>query len=300
MKMKHYILFVSIFSLLALMCVLVIFTEPREQMSQTEESYWEQQINTLGGVGALEKFADAVVSLNANEQHLKAHMFGGALYDQLGAKGISVCDTRFSYGCFHELLGRAIAELGLSSLAELNDVCIDRLGEDAHFCQHGLGHGIQTYFGYTQADVRDAMRVCKDLPHNDAIGGCAGGIFMEYNFRTMLAEDGEVRQDDNIFTPCDTLEKGAMSSCFFWQSEWWYAHLSHNEMYNDFHTLGKYCEKVVNKYGEAFRELCFRGIGNVTPQASNFNLQKSRQLCAEVSDTAQDVSNCIQQAETFF
>ncbi|MBL4644427.1 MAG: hypothetical protein JKX80_01010 [Candidatus Pacebacteria bacterium] len=268
-----------------------VFVDSETKQIQVVDSesyeFWSELIQKVGARKAFDQLIASAQGLSYGLQHERAHLFGGILYTQEGVSGLTVCDERLNYGCFHEFLGSAIAELGLSSLAELNQACIDYLGTDAAFCQHGIGHGIQTYFGYTKNDLIDALSTCQSLPANDPIGGCSGGIFMEYNFRTMIAEENEVGRKfttTNVFQPCSELSGDDLLACSYWQPQWW-----QQVQFEDKSTL-----EVFKKVGQQCREMltesellqnCFRGIGNVIPAIESITIERTQELCDVASDS---------------
>jgi len=269
----------------------LFYVESRQEFSVQEknvasEEYWRSQI---GARGAKNAYDDITLFINSNDfskpkAHELIHVFGGALYESEGTKGLSLCRIDFSYGCFHEFLGRAIAGHGLAVVGDLNRVCIDTLGGDAHFCQHGVGHGIQTYFGYKEGDLLEALKVCESLPENDPIGGCRGGIFMEYNFRTMLGAEAHPRISDDIFSPCSNLYGNDQLACHYWLPDWWSRDLQEkdNDPEDILRQMGANCKSMSNGSG-GLLETCFMGIGNIAVTISEkFNIGVS-ELCTFAS-----------------
>ena len=107
--------------------------------AQNEQSeQWAERIQDVGGKAAYVELSNSISGLSPQLQHVAAHAFGEALYDVEGTKGLAVCDSNYSFGCYHEFLGRAIAALGLSSVNDLNQGCVDALGSGALSCQHGV------------------------------------------------------------------------------------------------------------------------------------------------------------------
>jgi len=243
-----------------------------------DHTFWQERIREMGGKQAYDDFSVSVEGMQRDRQHEKAHVFGGALYLEEGVDGLAVCDSRFNYGCFHEFLGRAITELGVNSIPQLNQICIQMLGDDAGFCQHGVGHGIQSYFGYGPKDFDQAIELCSSLPGNDPIGGCAGGIYMEYNLRFMLAEDRAVRESDDIFSPCSRLKPEYLSACYYTIGQWWYEHLVYElkSPFDIYTTMGERCSSI----DERFRADCYRGIGNLLHEGES---DRSPEFCKVVS-----------------
>jgi hypothetical protein len=251
---------------------------------KAEEAHWQARIGAIGGKAAYGEFAQSVAALSPELQHQSAHTFGGALYETEGTKGLSVCDIRFSYGCFHEFLGRAISALGLGVVPMLNQGCVDALGTDSLSCQHGIGHGVLAYLGYSNVDLKQALGICHDLPYNDPIGGCYGGVFMEYNLQIMLGKDAQIRQVKNsdMQFPCDSIGPAYQPACLFWQPQWWHQTMRQNTADEDaiFKQMGKYCDQV--EAPELIRQ-CYEGIGNIVPPSANFDGTRAAQLCQYTS-----------------
>jgi hypothetical protein len=252
---------------------------------KAEETQWRARIAAVGGKTAYEEFAQSVASLPPSLKHENAHAFGGALYEEEGIPGLSACDSRFSYGCFHEFLGRAIARHGLSVVSELNEKCSNILSGSPLSCQHGIGHGIEAYLGYSFSDLTRALAICRDLPHNDFIGGCYAGVFMEYNLRTMLGSSGTPRTPDgDIYAPCDWLEESYLPSCAFSQPQWWHQGLFQGAAREDvFAKLGEYCGRLVHT--PALLRVCYQGIGALAGSSAAGVPSRAAQLCDAVSHT---------------
>lgn len=253
---------------------------------QAPSSPYAEHIRTSGGAAAYAAFAEEVEPFSAARQHSKAHEFGAALYATEGIEGLRVCDSRFSYGCFHEFLGRAIAEHGLGFVPELNQGCIEALVKSPLSCQHGVGHGILAYLGYDEDALRSALDECRDLPHNDPIGGCYGGVFMEYNLQIMLGVDARLRQPEeskDLYEPCSSLPEEYAPSCIFWQPQWWHSALFNGASTTEaFATMGEHCA-VIAGGSPSLSRTCFEGIGNIVTPAAQFDAARSAQLCDSVS-----------------
>lgn len=245
---------------------------------RAQEDYWKSRIADIGPTPAYEEFALSVATATPESQHDGAHLFGGALFEARGVEGLSTCDARFSYGCFHEFLGRAIAELGLSSVPLLNEKCQSALIASPLSCQHGIGHGVLAALGYDENSIRQALTMCRDLPHNDPIGGCYGGAFMEYNMRTMLGKEGKLRIVlSNMQEPCDRLPETFKLACTYWQVQWWHQVMKEKGETEEaiFPAMGKLCDAVPL----SLQKTCYEGMGNITPPAADFDAARSKELC---------------------
>lgn len=261
--------------------------------ASSENSPWEDRIRTIGGVNAYKVLAEEVGSLSPMRQHDEAHKFGQALYKVEGRSGIAVCDSQFSFGCFHEFMGTAIADEGLQVAYELNEDCRRILQSGALSCQHGIGHGVVAYMGYDEDAMRKSLDICKELPYSDPIGGCFGGVFMEYNMRTMLGEAGGTRQlqgDDMLF-PCNSIDETYAQACYFWQPQWWRYALEVSRVIpiDDIYArIGDFCREA----GAAYEKSCFEGTGNNLVSDANFESSRARELCDAAAKSADQQLYC--------
>lgn len=291
------------FALLALAIVLIItfffspfFSQNTDRFRSKEEAMWVTYIRTLGGEHAYALFAKRVAHLTEPEKHLAGHAFGAALYRTLGVEGLSVCDEKYAYACFHEFMGYAISELGIDSVIYLNETCIEVLGSRSLACQHAMGHGIQTFFGYEYENLMEALETCKELPYNDPISGCFGGAFMEYNMRTMLGREGvvlPVTRDPGEL--CRTVRPEFQRGCFYWAPHWWHVVLFESTANEEtFRALGVICDETAPN--DELLEVCYRGIGLITPQAALHEPEKTHALCLASSERSSRALACLSNA----
>jgi len=259
-----------------------------------QDAYWTALIKLKGGETAYTEFAWFVQRLSPEEQHQEAHIFGGALYEAQGLSGLSICDAQFAFGCFHEFLGRAIAALGLSVVQQLDENCFKVLGpEKGLACEHGIGHGIEVSIGYSADDLRKTLATCKTLSHNEPIGGCYAGAFMEYDLQTMLGTQGRVREisGNDMQFPCDAVSVEYKKSCYFSQPQWWYQRFRADglsDVKNIYMQTGALCAQVPDAYARD----CYEGIGTNIPAAVRFSPDLSRGVCESVSSDPADVLYC--------
>jgi hypothetical protein len=187
-------------------------------------AHWKERIETVGGPQAYQENADAIRNLPRTVQHDKTHVFGDALFGALGIDGISVCDGRFSYACFHAFSIAGIQDMGLGNIEKMRDACTGALSQSTVFeCYHGIGHGIlgsiaSSPFEYTERELQKALDIC----HSFVPGkGCTGGVFMEYNLRSMNSGHVNPRPFEEKYAvePCKRVGED-MSSCVYWLPMW--------------------------------------------------------------------------------
>lgn len=280
-------LHVALWSFIALSMLAGVILAPRDvhraptsgDISE-RDAYWTSLIRREGAAQAYGDFGAAVASLPPQLQHENAHVFGGALFEVEGLPGLATCDSKYSFGCYHEFLGRAIASLGLSVVTKLNQDCVDLLKGSALSCQHGIGHGIEAALGYDGAALKKSLALCESLPYNDPIGGCYGGVFMEYNMQTMLGDQGKPRAlvNGDVQYPCDTVGEPFTPACYFWQPQWWHQILREQGIRDQsaiYAKIGAYCMAAP----AADRRSCFEGTGNNLVADANFDGDAARELC---------------------
>lgn len=259
-------------------------------------SYWQDRIASVGGENAYKELAAFVSPMDASVQHDLAHAFGEALFREDGAAGISVCDSRFSYGCYHQLVGDAIAASGLPAINSINAECL-KLSFSGP-CQHGIGHGLVGYLGYTQSALQKAIAECTALKTAGAtLQGCYGGAFMEYNMRTLASSSTRPLSSDR-FSPCDSYTGEAQASCYLYQPQWWWTAFSEKGESKGgvLQEMGDLC---ATRSGIA-REACYEGIGEMVPQAESYGSTATLSLCDEAGGTESDKVYCAIGAAVVF
>ena len=220
-----------------------------------EKEKWWKDINKYGTIRAYEIFKEDAGGKSAGIQHTLAHIFGELVYKKEGMAGIKLCDVTFSYGCYHSLAGKAIIEHSLSAVKDLDRECFAVKDASPLGCLHGIGHGILGYVGYGR--LNDALEACKETSWTGPLGGCPGGVFMEYNFHTMESIEGtKLRKPDgeDVYEPCTSLPERFKQECFYNQAQWW---IDLNS--KDYSKVGALCDAVSNKVE---REACLRGLGD--------------------------------------
>jgi hypothetical protein len=250
-------------------------------------AYWKTRIHAVGGQRTYEELAIFVNKCTVGVQHNETHVFGSALYSQEGIHGVAVCDDRFEYACFHQVIGEALTDLGMDSFPKVVEVC-----KGSPACLHSIGHGVLAQQGYTIADLRKAIRVCETLPSSVYVQGCYGGLFMEYNMRRMLGDTQHPRPaSENWLDPCDQFSGELGRICYYWQPTWWRSQLTSDDLAlteSGFGRMGELCETVTDLELNAS---CFEGTG-VIALNSGRTAQEGVSTCDFVSDEVSGNSLC--------
>ena len=254
-----------------------------EGQAAQAESHWRERIRAIGPTAAYEEFAQSVAGLEALDQHSKAHVFGAALYHEIGLKGASICDERFGQGCLHEFIGLAVVDRGVAVLDELHAECQATLGLTGYFCEHGVGHGLMTYFGVTDTGLKTSLKYCDKYESEDPLNGCYTGSFMEYFERNVTVGDDSPRpvENGNYSSICGELSGTSHWLCFYSLPRWWHQLYKHQGMAEEdiFPILRDRCLAVP----EDMRSDCFNGLGHITPSAVDYSVPKTIQMCAVVT-----------------
>jgi hypothetical protein len=261
---------------------------------------WRGVIARVGPEASAKDFVKWNHHFSVGGQHTQAHAFGGLLFSMLGKDGLRFCTPDFAFGCYHEFLGKAIGGLGFEVTPELNESCFRYNTNSALSCQHGIGHGLVALGGYEEVSLKKSLDMCRGLPHGDPIGGCNGGIFMEYFLRTMISTDGAPVREmrEGKFDECASLDEVYKVACYYWQPQWWFsvvntsiashAEPKHTKVFGpldpersvvDGIQMGKWCSLIPSE----FQEKCYRGIGNYTGVRVGYDPSRAIEFCKNVS-----------------
>ncbi len=210
-------------------------------------------------------------------QHNAAHLFGESLFDSVGERGMRICDAEFNYGCYHGFLTRAIAKEGLRVVTRLDSECGNT--DRATVCEHGIGHGILEFLGYSK--LNQALAACDMTNQSDPLAGCSAGVFMEYNVplsespdKTFSTQARPLVNRTQPYDVCLTVESKYRRSCFNQLPQWW-----HQVYSDDFSVLGTLCEHV-SEPGE--RSACYEGIANIVGSSANYDPARTVTLCKKM------------------
>ena len=268
-----------------------------------ERAYWKSRIQAVGDESAYAELAQAVASVTDVQAHNTAHAFGLALYDVKGISGIRVCDERFGMGCIHQVIGTAIADMGITELvAKIRPICSSfESYQNEKRCHHGIGHSLVSLYGYSIGGLRQALSFCNEISSDTTpIFGCKSGVFMEYSKHSLIATDAEPRtfSESEKYEPCISLtDKYERATCIFWQPIWWYWFLDAHATTSPFAIMGVYCGSSELSPYES--RTCVEGIGfmAVRPQ-SGASKVSAADACHDVSNDPERRILCWSYAQT--
>lgn len=211
--------------------------------------------------------------------HNISHWVGERLYKDLGVDGVTICDDKFNYGCYHGFYGRAFSQEGDGLIGDAEEACLRLTSMTAMGgCIHGIGHGIVAYYGYTFDDLERSLILCDTLGNPGNQEGCYNGAFMEYNTRTMQGSQAVVRplEKNNVLDPCPKLvDSRHQEACYLELPSWW---VSLGMPLNGFFAN---CDKI----GEiSQKEICVSGIARMSPVILNFAVGKVGEYCLSLPD----------------
>ncbi|MDO8408293.1 MAG: hypothetical protein Q7S95_03620 [bacterium] len=249
-----------------------------KDITENSSAGWFETIKRQGPDKAYALFKQKNDTRSQEEVHVDAHVFGKALYRAEGVQGVTVCDSAYGFGCYHQFFLSAIADKGLSVVKELDDACVAKFGLGGQGCQHGIGHGV---FEYLAQSLPKALDVCGTMQWQEPLFGCQGGVFMEYNFPTFIEATGsrpQARQFDQShpYEPCPAVALRFRLACYYAQTEWWDKGTSLN-----YREMGELCAAIREK---DFREICFKAIGYSAVSANGFKLDKAVTACGAMPD----------------
>jgi hypothetical protein len=257
--------------------------------NQATFDFWLSKLKSIGGEKAYEEFKLVTEKKAIILQHKESHLFGEALYETYGIDGITVCDTKFNYGCYHSFLGSAIHFEGLEVIPKLYKKCTQNSSKSEITCPHGIGHGILTSVGYDFESLHKALKICADLELNDPVSGCFNGVFMEYNFQTMLMDEAIKRKfnTEDPYYPCFLIDKKFANSCMFQQSQWW-LNVIDEPIKQRVETIDSLCARLSSS---GLKERCYRGMGVQILSYINHDTERAKQICTGLSERNAEI-NC--------
>ncbi len=248
-------------------------------------------IASKGASAAYQKLKGDFADNLFTERHVAAHLFGEILYEELGTKGMEVCDETFGFGCYHGLFVRAVANEGLGVAKELDQICVEKFGYMGLGCPHGIGHGLGEYMGPER--LLEQLQICSELTWQGDVFGCSGGVFMEHNSSvevegTNITLTVRALEGENYYAPCDLVPSRFKKSCIYEQASWWIEILD-----GDYEKIAQLC--VMSDSSEV--EHCFLGLGNNFTERAAYNIDIIKSLCGRMPD---DTSQALCRAGAYW
>lgn len=266
-----------------------------------ERKRWIELLDRSSDISQVyREFVTAYSDKAAGDQHLWAHVFGELLYQKLGNNAITICDSSYSFGCYHGVAELAIAENGVSAVTGLDDACVKTFKrQEVAPCKHGIGHGLMEFYGHRDDKLALALNACTTNHPETGIQkyfGCYAGVFMEFNLPITITNNiakSDLRPiiKNDIYYPCASVDKQFQTACFHTIGQWW------ARIYNrNYKKMGILCSDVTN--GDN-RTACYVGIGTVVAPQSNYNASDTKKRCEQI-DSQHGQILCKQSAASAF
>jgi hypothetical protein len=260
--------------------------------------YWQDLIAQHGPAQAYGQMVNEALVLSPAVRHELAHTFGAALYEVGGMSYAKHCGLDFIYGCYHQILGLAMADYGLDGLVRLNEACLGGAAP-AGSCAHGAGHALLSYYGYDETGLKKAHDRCILLYQEETLQtACAGGLVMEYNQRQIVSENLDLRDftETNAHTPCLEFALLFQKECAYQNSAWWYYHLRGSLTTEDtYQAIGTLCRQYAPEK-PALVAPCFAGAGFIIADNEDFKPKDIASACGAISTTRAERLFCLGQA----
>ena len=257
-----------------------------EKALEEEKTKWSARTDAVGASQAYKEFLEVYKDEHFGIQHTFAHMMGQMLFEKLGLDGLTVCDSTFAFGCYHSFFGQALISYGVSVVKQLDEVCTQTYGPYGTGCQHGIGHGLLEYFGHKQ--LAKALEACSLTIKVSPLSGCSSGVFMEYNFPTVIDENSTTAQTRAIdfskpYDPCPNMSNEYRPACYNGLAQWW----SRGALYNgDYQKMGELCHKIEEAND---RDVCFLGIGAIAAPSSNYVVVDTLAKCQKMPESGEQI-----------
>ena len=220
--------------------------------------------------------------------HEFAHIIGNEIYRQRGLNGITMCDDKFAFGCYHGVTEQMLLDTGRDSVRMIQDECTAVFPPQHSMnytgCIHGMGHGL---FAWENLDANKAVEDC-DMLDSMYRPYCYEGVFMEHVSSVLKNQIDE----NNPWLFCSAFNESYHRFCAKYQ-----VHIFERFNWN----LSQIAEACSIAPSVAMKEPCFSSIGFSAAQGSRGNIEKIKQTCSAIFDE-DGYNTCITYAavETVF
>jgi hypothetical protein len=207
--------------------------------------------------------------------HDLSHIIGHAAYQKYGFNGIRMCDTSFSYGCFHGVTEEMLLKEGLNNLKAIEDACYEAFPhKDIGYmsCIHGIGHGV---YESEEGNIQKALVDCNviDAAYSQY---CYDGVFMEHAGEGR--EQGAVAIDEkNPWQFCSQFETQYQVSCARYQVSEFLASVSGTDQ---FAQSGAYCALAPSA---TIKDTCYENLGYLIAESYLGNTDNILRTCNTLS-----------------
>ena len=232
------------------------------------------------GVGASYQYLKVGWEKKPLQAHELAHLIGRLDYEQLGVRGITLCDANFAFGCYHGFFEVMLKEQGTTGVEVARQACIALTGDEIiQACLHGMGHGIMA----SKDSIPDSLTQCSLFPKDERFS-CFDGIFMEYNMGIMEKRSSTtIPTQDDPWKFCEVTLKEARPACIRNQATYILAsHALAQE--STIHS----CTTLPNEE----KKMCISSVGYFAGDRRNGSADDIKNFCGAL-DASEDYSYCI-------
>lgn len=242
----------------------------------SERARWSKMMDEDGVDVAYEEFKKQYAGAMFGVQHTMAHVIGELIYQKKGMDGMVICDSTFTFGCYHSFYSQALADKGPSIVPLADKLCVAKFGPLGTGCQHGIGHGLMDFYGPEKLLL--ALEACSGTTQLKKLFGCTSGVFMEYNVPIVMSiEDPRTiprsLNKDEPYAPCPSVPEKYRDSCYYEMPQWWDKQTVFDK---DYKKIGELCQSISSPTN---RESCFLGIGNVVAPSNNYVVADTVNKC---------------------
>lgn len=222
--------------------------------------------------------------------HKQAHIIGRFSYELYGYAAFKDGNLACHSGYYHGAMESLLKTEGTSNLeVKISEICNNFKTPFANFeCLHGIGHGVLPYTNY---QLPEAIKICKEIKKESAKGSCFGGVFME-NIATAQGQgtstdhQTEWVKKDNYHFPCTIFgnEPTINLACYSKQTTWMLTISSSN------------LDKVISeclKAPDNMISTCFKSLGRDIAGLTNKVPQKIKVGCDKVPKQKDYYESCI-------
>ena len=206
--------------------------------------------------------------------HGLSHIVGHGIYNKYGIDGIKICDSAFSFGCFHGVTEAMLEKVGVEKIKMIEESCLrvfpPNKTQNYTGCIHGTGHGIYEREG---GDMKKSLSDC-DIISESYRQYCYDGVFMQNSF----SEDSRVIDENNPWKLCSDLDPKYHRNCARYQSQIFLGKIGQS---NPLDKVGKYCASGPSVL---LRETCFESLGYYVSQNRLGNAEKVWRDCSLMPD----------------
>lgn len=260
----------------------IISPQTFRQLSLKEQwRFFEKFLSEKGGVAGREFLLEAY-SEQPSRLHSMGHLIGEALYHEFWDEALGMCDSTFSFSCYHGVIIGVLRSEGAMSKEKLERFAYEGCKNkpsmvDFHGCYHGLGHALMVA---NASDLPASMKECDELVIDDRLlFDCYQGVAMENAQSTFsdnevadFMEKPYLRQADPYY-PCNAVDKKYAAACYSEHVPYVLTLLG-----DQWERVADFCA-LLPGVGEFEKKACFSRIGVTADGLFQGDLREIERIC---------------------